>query len=96
MLFSIKYILVTLVSLFVGSFSAANIVFPLLFGKNEKAAESGNKDGINIIAPIIWSGIVYGTYIAMSNYFPEYLTFAMIVYTISFLGTLIKGFKTYR
>ncbi len=85
-----------LVSLFVGSFSAANIVFPLLFGKNEKAAESGNNDGINIIAPIIWSGIVYVTYLAISKYVPDYLTIAMIVYTISFLGTLIKGFKTYR
>jgi hypothetical protein len=96
MLFFIKYTLVTFVSIFIGSFSAANIVFPLLYGKNETAAESGNKKGINIIPPIVWCGIVYMTYEGLSKYLPDYLLLAIIVYAVSFVGTLIKGYKAYK
>jgi len=95
-MFLIKYIIVAFVSIIIGTFSAANIVFPLFFGKNEKEAESGQNNSVNLIAPIIWIGIVYVTYLAMNKYFPENLTLAIIIYTISFLGTLSRGFKAYK
>jgi hypothetical protein len=96
MLFILKYSLVALISIFIGSFSAAGIVFPLIFGKNEDAAESGNKDGINIVSPIIWIGIVYLVYLALVKYLTNYLILAVIIYVVSFIGTIIKGFKEYK
>ena len=57
---------------------------------------AGTACGNNLIAPIIWIGIVYVTYLAMNKYFPENLTLAIIIYTISFLGTLSRGFKAYK
>lgn len=96
MLFFFKYSVVAIVSIFVGTFSAANIVFPIVFGKNEEEAESGRKRGVNLIAPIIWTGIVYAAYCAVRKYLPDYLVIAIIIYVLSFLGTLIHGIKSYN
>ena len=96
MLLIIKYIVVAVVSIFVGTFSAANIIFPIIFGKNEEEAESGRKRGVNLIAPIIWTGIVYAVYCAVRKFLPDYLVIAIIIYVLSFLGTLIRGIKSYN